>query len=490
MGSVYKRGPFWWIAFKLPGGQRVMRSSGVASSAPKFEALKVLHQVERELEQETLRTVGTKTTLAEFAIPWTATRKAAKQTNAQRDFDRLALHVFPTLGARRLGTVRPTDVRNLLRDLRAKGLAPRTVINIYSLLRRLFHDAVAEEQVIASPCVLKKGDLPKKRDKDPSWRARALFTREEAEQLLSSPLVPFDRRVTYGLALLTGMREGEIAALRWRSFEQRQAPLGRILVVASFTRHNGFEKETKTGNPREVPAHPTLARILKEWEERGFAELFGREPRPDDLIIPNRHGGYRTDHTFEKIGIDLKALGLRRRRFHDTRRTFISLGRTDGANPAVLKSITHDQVGDVFDQYTTFTFEAKCEAVSRLQLSGRVVSLASRAAAGARNPAATPTATRGGTPMRSAGNSSGSTTPRVGAHSPPTHRPPPPTPRNASSGPAAPRRSPPLQAVQRSNVATRAIESDIEEALTDFRRRGDKSRLAARLRQLLIRVRS
>jgi integrase len=76
-------------------------------------------------------------------------------------------------------------------------------------------------------------------------------------------------------------------------------------VVASYTRHNGFEKETKTGNPREVPVHPVLARLLKEWEERGFAELFGREPRADDLLIPNRHGGYRTDHTFGDIADDL-----------------------------------------------------------------------------------------------------------------------------------------------------------------------------------------
>jgi hypothetical protein len=159
----------------------------------------------------------------------------------------------------------------------------------------------------------------------------------------------------------------------------------------------------------------------------------------------------------------------------------------------VLKSITHDQVGDVFDQYTTFTFEAKAQAVSMLRLTGRVVAMASKVASGAPHPSPRPAATRIATSeriiMQTAGNHEGSKRARVGAHSPPSHRPPPPTPSNASAGHASGRRSPPLQAVQRSNVATRAIESDLEDALSDFRKKRDPARLAARLRQLLIRVR-
>ena len=56
--------------------------------------------------------------------------------------------------------------------------------------------------------------------------------------------------------------------------------------------------------------------------------------------------------------------------------------RSDGANRDVLKTITHDQVGDQFDQYTTFTWAVKCEAVTALQLSGRATHLVSAAATG------------------------------------------------------------------------------------------------------------
>jgi integrase len=428
-------------------------------------------------------------TVAEWAVQWTTTRKEARQTNAGRDFDRLKLHVLPTLGGRRIGSVGPADVRKLVAMLRTKDLAPRTVINTYGLVRRLFADAVADELILSTPCVLKRRDLPKKTDKDPTWRAKAVFTRGEAELLLSSPLVPLDRRLTYALGFCAGMREGEIAALRWEALDRELGPLPRLLVSESFSRANGFAKSTKTGNPREVPVHPALARVLGDWQANGFEASFGRAPQSTDLLIPNRHGGYRTDNTFVKgLSRDLEALGLRARRFHDTRRTFISLGRTDGANPAVLKTVTHDQVGDQFDQYTTFSWETKCEAVTCLKLTGRASHVAIASLATGTDPVTrsvteapeTPATIghpttflhgQGGTRTRFPGGPQGS-------HSG--------IPLGSERGEA---RQGSLRPVPCHNVTADSVTEALAEALEDFRARGDKARLAARLRVLLASLR-
>ncbi|MBL8910384.1 MAG: hypothetical protein JNM17_06740, partial [Archangium sp.] len=219
MGSVYKRGPFWWIAFKVPNGKRVLRSTGISSSQPEREARAVLLQVERELESGARRDANAATTVAEYAAQWTEARKARKLMNATRDLKRLRRHAFPVFGAKRLGVVAPREVRAWVLSLRAAGWAPRTVRNLYGLLHRLFADAVADELIIASPAVLKKGDLPKKKDKDPKWRSSAKYKREEVDALLSHGGVPADRRATYALAALTGMREGEISALRWNAID-------------------------------------------------------------------------------------------------------------------------------------------------------------------------------------------------------------------------------------------------------------------------------
>ncbi len=75
---------------------------------------------------------------------------------------------------------------------------------------------------------------------------------------------------------------------------------------------------------------------------------------------------------------DFAALGWRRRRGHDLRRTFISLARADGARPDVLKLITHGHAGDMISIYTEMPWEALCEQVVSLRVSrleGRVVQL-------------------------------------------------------------------------------------------------------------------
>lgn len=60
----------------------------------------------------------------------------------------------------------------------------------------------------------------------------------------------------------------------------------------------------------------------------------------------------RADHdSYKRLHIDLRALGLRARRFHDFRRAGITLYRDAGANKDVLRLCTHGGTGDVLEQY-------------------------------------------------------------------------------------------------------------------------------------------
>lgn len=367
MGTIYERGGKLYIGFRTAKGWRY-RNTGYLPHE-KAKAQRALGLVEAELATGTVQVVAGRLTVAQYAVTWHETRRARGLMNAHRDEARFTAYVLPSLGALRLVEVRPLHVRQLVAKLRADGRAPRTVLSTYGLVRRLFADAVADELLASSPCALKRGDLPRKADADPRWRARALFDRDEVVQLVSDTRIPLDRRVVYGLGCLAGLREGEISALRCSGYDATREPLGCLYVEASYTRANGREKGTKSGRPRQVPVHPVLAELLREWLEQGFEELFGRPPMPDDLLVPSHHGTHRTDNAV-RAGLvrDLGMLGFRHRRFHDTRRTFISLARTDEANPDVLRTLTHDQTGDVFDQYTSFTWATACAAVSALRV--------------------------------------------------------------------------------------------------------------------------
>ena len=118
-----------------------------------------------------------------------------------------------------------------------------------------------------------------------------------------------------------------------------------------------------------VPVHPTLAEALADWKQHGFELVFRRQPNPDDFIVPSRTDRCRArGTTLGNLQEDCAATGITPRRTHDTRHTFISMARRDGARKEVLERITHNAAGDIVDRYTTFDWEPLCEAVGCLRL--------------------------------------------------------------------------------------------------------------------------
>jgi integrase len=226
-------------------------------------------------------------------------------------------------------------------------------------------------QVPVAPLLLESGELPKKIDKDPTWRSTATYIREEVEQLISDERIPEDRRIYYGLIFLTGMRPDEAVLRRFRDYDSSVAPLGKLLVSSAWDRRRKIEKAVKTEQPRQVPVHATLARLLAAWKLCGFARMTGRAPRPDDLIVPSRKGKVRNIVLMlRRLHEDLDRLGMRRRRQYDARRTFISLARGDGASKDILRWVTHGPTGDIVDDYTTLPWPALCGEVAKWRSCG------------------------------------------------------------------------------------------------------------------------
>src|SRR6185436_14711925 len=112
-------------------------------------------------------------------------------------------------------------------------------------------------------------------------------------------------------------------------------------------------------------------------------------PTPDDLIIPTRSLTVRTsDNSLRALHGDLENLGLRARRDHDLRRTFVTLARADGGRADVLRPLTHPGERDVIGLYTTFPWPVTCAELAKLQVPLPTRSpLADPAAAGTSQPA-------------------------------------------------------------------------------------------------------
>jgi integrase len=264
----------------------------------------------------------------------------------------------------------------------ARTLAPRTVRNAYAVVSALFRDAVIDGLIAASPCVLYGAHLPAARDKNPEWRDSAVFELWEVALLIADPRIPRDRRVLYALMFLGCCRFGEASALRWRHYDPKAQPLGKLRVVESYNTRLKKTTETKAERPRSVPVMPALAAILAEWKLGGWRETvkavngMDRPPGPEDLIVPSRLGKNRSaNHMLKKFHADLERLtseehpeGLRVRRQHDARRTWLSTVLAAGANEAHAKWTAHGPPPTVLSHYTTLPWATLCKVVEGLVL--------------------------------------------------------------------------------------------------------------------------
>jgi integrase len=367
VGSLYVRGNKIWIRYKDETGKWV---GAPTESRPGEERRARRHlasiegHVKASIEAKTKSDVrpGAPLTVAAYVKRWLADRARLGLRSVPDDTSRMNLHILPRIGAMELDEVRPRHLRELVLQLREAGkLAPRTIHHIYHLTATLFHTAVAEELIDATPCVLQRGILPKKVDKDPAWRATAIYTREEIEKLISDRRITEDRRVLYALKALGGLRHGEAATLQWRQYDDTMEPLGGLSL-----------EHTKTQVPRRVPVHPTLAKILADWKEIGWERTYGRAPTSTDLVTPTRNMTARSaQETPKQLHDDLTTLGLRERRGHDLRRTFITLAQVDGARRDLLETISHGPRGDIVSVYTTFPWPALCAEIAKLKIELR-----------------------------------------------------------------------------------------------------------------------
>lgn len=98
-------------------------------------------------------------TVARYAQRWLEQRQGLG-ADWKTDESRLQHHVLPHLGEMALEDVRPRHLVDLFRKLRVQGtVAPKTLHNIYGVLKALFRDAHLADLVTTSPCILTEHQL-------------------------------------------------------------------------------------------------------------------------------------------------------------------------------------------------------------------------------------------------------------------------------------------------------------------------------------------
>lgn len=291
--------------------------------------------------------------LGRWVEEWIEQRRA-EGLRCWKDYLSICRHyILPPFGRKRLDHITAAETRAFYKQLKKlvkdEQLAPRSARNIWAVLNVLLKDAVATELITTNPCVIRKGEKIKDRDKNLTWRDGAMFFQHELELILNDDGLPFHVRCTFALLFFAGLRVGELGALKMSDLRTSNAPPGlwRLDVLHSFNQHTKVTTLTKTEVLRPIPVHPVLRHYLSRWINSEFRGRFGRAPTAEDWLMPSKCN--KTGQPLQLRGDRVKvwrdkalaSLGLKHRRTHDLRHSLVSIARAAGVNEKIFARITH-----------------------------------------------------------------------------------------------------------------------------------------------------
>jgi integrase len=362
-GSIFKRSDGRWVGTldlgPDAGGKRARKTIYGKSQR---EVRDKLAQVRREIAENGQPSDG-RLTLGQFLQDWLTSKRSQVRPRTWARYESYCrLHVEPRLGKVRLAKVTPEHLEKLYSQLLDAGLAPMSVRHLHAMLHGALKHGVRRGVIARNVTELVDPPLA------PKHEIRTLSA-DEAQRLLQEaaddPL-----EALYVLAITTGMRQGELLALRWRDVDLRN---GALQVRGTLQRgaNNELEiREPKTNaSTRRIllpqlavdalARHTTRQRAQREragtaWDDLGlvFTNEIGRPINASNL----------TSRSFRPL---LKRARIEGLRFHDLRHSAATLLLEQNVHPKVVSEMLgHADIGITLDLYSHVTPTMQAHAAS------------------------------------------------------------------------------------------------------------------------------
>ena len=345
-GSVFLRKDGRWGAqITLENGKRLYRYGKTQR-----EALEKLRRAQYELEQGTL-TQGPKQSIKDYLNYWLeevhrATLKVSTYALYRRHLDN---HIIPQLGHIRLQKLTADEIQAFCARKLKGGLSAGTVRLLHTILYTALKDAVRWKRLTINVC---EAVTP------PRLAPHEIHTldQEQARQLLHAAQGSrLDCLLT--LAVSTGLRLGEILALRWNDVSLEERTLQVRHTVDYIPGYGRVESEPKTAHSRRRIILPQF--VVEALKQHRALQLevrlhSGASWQEQGLVFPNRHGGYFSRGTlYSLFKRTLKEAGLQDMRFHDLRHSAATILLSMGVHPKVVQEILgHSTIGTTMNIYS------------------------------------------------------------------------------------------------------------------------------------------
>ena len=304
-------------------------------------------------------------TMETYLTDWLATHRREIRASTFASYEAIVrVHLIPGIGQNRLARLTVPDVRRLLHAKSDAGLSPRRVAMIRSVLRTALGQAVKDRNVPVNVAELADPPKQERHEIHP-------LSPEQARQFLDA-IAGHRLEGLFVTALSSGLRSGELRALRWADINLE---LRTLSVEAGMTKVGGEWQRGPTkskASQRMVPLPDRAVTALRQHQVLQQAERLAAGTawigNQWDLVFVSEVGTpldpSNVIHTYQR---ELARAGLPRQRFHDTRHSVATFWLAAGVPARVVADMLgHSQVSLTLNVYTHVVPSLRREAADRL----------------------------------------------------------------------------------------------------------------------------
>ncbi len=293
------------------------------------------------MEKGTLAT-GPQQKLGDYLENWIENvHKDKVRISTYVKYKKLIKYIVADLGDVWLQKLTPEQVRRFYTKLGArkekggKGLSSKTIYEVHGVLHLALDNAVRWSYVSRNVCDLVDPPRVVSREAVPlSLEQAQVFLVGVREHRLEMLLT---------MAVVTGMRRGELLALRWSNIDFKRRTL-MVLHTVDYIHHYGYvETEPKTKAGKRMISLPSfLMDMLRQYRANQLKQQLDQGDKWEDrnLVFTSLHGGYFSPRYLEKLFKKLFAdVGFPGMHFHDLRHSAATILLSMGINMKVVQEL-------------------------------------------------------------------------------------------------------------------------------------------------------
>jgi integrase len=357
-GSLFKEGKGWAIRWR----EREIAPDGTIKKRLRYEALGSMSRTEAgEILRRKLAESGSsggptrsRVVFLTLARQWEVDVLPTKYRHSTQKNHRhiMEKHLIPRFGELPLCDVRTPAIQTYVTHLIKAGYAPKSIDHIHDVLSAILRSGVKWGHLQANPA--SGVEMPRLKTIRPKWA----LTVDQATALVAQLpwLLP---RTLVGLALLTGLRRGELFALRWSDIDEAN----RSLAVRTAVYEGVFDDPKTMAGLRTIPLPDAALQLVAAWRGRA------RRTAAQELIFSTVSGKPIGPNNVLRRWVwpACQAADLQRATWLTFRRTYSSWAHDKGVPGKVVAQIMgHAKVDTTMNVYTQVLDGAARAAVDRV----------------------------------------------------------------------------------------------------------------------------